>query len=271
MAELVLDVGMHDGEDTAYYLSCGYDVVAVEADPAKCALAGRRFQHEVSSGRLEILNFGITDARGEVEFWVSEESVWSSFDHGAATRQGRKATPIVVPTISFGEILERYREPLFIKVDIEGNDALCFRDMARASIRPKHVSFEGNSTGVEDIALLASIGYDRFKCIRQNDFRELTPRNTWWQVQVRKVVWQAHHGSRLHYRRRQFAGVRFAAGSSGPMPWMFPGRWWTAEQMQAVWAQLLDIDRELNCNGLGEWFDIHACRSLLPQPNGHVS
>jgi len=181
-------------------------------------LARKRFQTEVGSGRLEILNFGITDGRGEVEFWVSEKSVWSSFDSGAATREGRTATQIVVPTISFGEILERYREPLFVKIDIEGNDALCFRDMARSSIRPKHVSFEGNSTGVEDISLLASIGYDRFKCIRQNDFRELTPRNTWWQVQV-----------------------------------------------QAVWVQLLDVDRELSCNGLGEWFDIHACRSLLPQ------
>jgi len=30
---LVYDVGMHTGQDTAYYLFKGYDVVAIEANP----------------------------------------------------------------------------------------------------------------------------------------------------------------------------------------------------------------------------------------------
>lgn len=258
--DLVFDVGMHDGEDTAYYLSCGYDVVAIDADPAKCDVARRRFEPEISSGRLEILNVGIAESAGEMEFWVSEESVWSSFDRAAATRQGRRATRLLVPVTPFRDVITRYREPLFVKIDIEGNDPLCLIDLANSSLRPPYVSFEANATAHEDIALLARIGYDRFKCIRQNDFRELTPRNTWWQVQVRKVVWRAQHGSRVHYRRRRFAGQRFPAGSSGPMPWVFPGRWWGPQGAQAVWARLADVDRELNCNGLGEWFDIHARR-----------
>jgi hypothetical protein len=40
---LVLDVGMHNGDDTAYYLASGYDVVAVEANPTLCASARDRF------------------------------------------------------------------------------------------------------------------------------------------------------------------------------------------------------------------------------------
>lgn len=31
---LVIDVGMHNGDDTAYYLHRGYRVVAIEANPA---------------------------------------------------------------------------------------------------------------------------------------------------------------------------------------------------------------------------------------------
>ena len=34
---LVIDVGMYDGADTAYYLSMGYRVLAVEANPALVA------------------------------------------------------------------------------------------------------------------------------------------------------------------------------------------------------------------------------------------
>lgn len=260
MADLVIDVGMHDGQDTAYYLACGYDVVAIEADPVKCAVAEKRFEREINLGRLEVLNVGIADAAGEQEFWVSEESEWSSFDRGAATRQGRRATAIRVPTISFGEVLGHYRLPLFVKIDIEQNDTLCVRELARSSLRPRYVSFEANVTAGDDIALLSQNGYDRFKCIRQNDLREITPGNVWWQVEVRKVVWRAQHGSRLHYRRRRFAGRRFPEGSSGPMPWIFPGQWWSVEEVQAVWARLVDVDLELNCNGLGEWFDIHAWR-----------
>lgn len=33
--DLVYDVGMHNGDDTAFYVSQGYRVVAIEADPAQ--------------------------------------------------------------------------------------------------------------------------------------------------------------------------------------------------------------------------------------------
>ena len=45
MSELVFDIGMHNGDDTAYYLSRGYRVLAVEANPSLCASARERFAH----------------------------------------------------------------------------------------------------------------------------------------------------------------------------------------------------------------------------------
>jgi len=36
MAELVVDVGMHNGNDTAYQLAVSHDVVAVKANPEFC-------------------------------------------------------------------------------------------------------------------------------------------------------------------------------------------------------------------------------------------
>src|SRR4051812_12299597 len=40
---LIIDVGMHDGGDTAFYLAKGFDVVAVEADPGLAQAGAERF------------------------------------------------------------------------------------------------------------------------------------------------------------------------------------------------------------------------------------
>jgi 16S rRNA A1518/A1519 N6-dimethyltransferase RsmA/KsgA/DIM1 with predicted DNA glycosylase/AP lyase activity len=59
--DLVYDIGMNNGDDTAFYLACGFRVVAVDADPHLAALAAKRFKAELEAGRLTILNVGIAD------------------------------------------------------------------------------------------------------------------------------------------------------------------------------------------------------------------
>src|ERR1017187_5025663 len=85
MADLIFDIGMHNGDDTAYYLASGYDVVAVEANPEFCAAARERSAAEIAAGRLTICNVGIAEQAGELEFWVSGRSEWSSFHKEMAT------------------------------------------------------------------------------------------------------------------------------------------------------------------------------------------
>ncbi|TIL80880.1 MAG: FkbM family methyltransferase, partial [Mesorhizobium sp.] len=46
-ADLVYDVGMNNGDDTAYYLHRGFRVVAIEADPDLCNGAVSRFGKEL--------------------------------------------------------------------------------------------------------------------------------------------------------------------------------------------------------------------------------
>ena len=53
--DLIIDVGMHDGTDTAYYLAKGFRVVAVEANPALVRAAQDRFSVEIDEGRLAII------------------------------------------------------------------------------------------------------------------------------------------------------------------------------------------------------------------------
>ncbi len=106
MSELVFDIGMHNGDDTAYYLARGYRVVAVEANPSMCATARERFSQEISEGQLSIRNIGIAETRGEMDFWVSNVTEWSSFHAENATRGGSRVTSIRVETKPFQEFIE---------------------------------------------------------------------------------------------------------------------------------------------------------------------
>lgn len=275
MSELVFDIGMHNGDDTAYYLARGYRVVAVEANPSMCAAARKRFAQEISSGQLSVRNIGISETRGEMDFWVSSHTEWSSFDAENATRGDARATRIRVETMPFRQLIEDEGAPFFAKIDIEGNDSLCLRDLTVTASRPAYLSIEGNVHAIAgnvpadaDIKLLESLGYRSFKCIRQNDLREITPRNVVYQEEFRRVImtgleWLPRiriRGAlhRLHYRRRSINGWRFNPGSSGPMGVELPGRWLTSNEMLSVCHQLIAYDLRLGACGLGEWFDIHA-------------
>jgi len=55
---------MNNGDDTAYYLSLSFRTVAIEANPQLVEQAKLRFAREIASGRLHILNIGITDREG---------------------------------------------------------------------------------------------------------------------------------------------------------------------------------------------------------------
>jgi hypothetical protein len=63
--DLIYDVGMNNGDDTAYYLSLGFRVVSIEANPELIEQAELRFAREIDSGRRTILNIGVADQEGE--------------------------------------------------------------------------------------------------------------------------------------------------------------------------------------------------------------
>lgn len=80
MSVLVYDIGLHDGRDTGHYLREGFRVVAVDANPAMCAAAQTKFRDYVRTGQLKIINCGVAEQKGQLEFWVCDDNTeWSSF------------------------------------------------------------------------------------------------------------------------------------------------------------------------------------------------
>ena len=140
--DLIYDVGMNNGDDTAYYLARGYRVVAIEANPLLAKQGAERFAAEVAGGRLKILNVGVSDREGEFPFWICETmSEWSSFNRDIASRDGHPHHELMIPCQRFSSIVAGHGVPFYLKVDIEGNDMLCLRDLKGPDL-PKYVSLE---------------------------------------------------------------------------------------------------------------------------------
>src|SRR5215831_6064012 len=157
--DLIYDVGMNNGDDTAYYLRRGFRVIAIEANTHLAKCAAERFRTQISSGQLRILNIGIAAEEGELPFWICETySEWSSFDRKRASRGPHHE--VMVPCRRFASVLEEFGVPHYLKVDIEGNDTLGLQDLNPRRL-PKFVSTESASPDV--ITLMAGKGFKRFK------------------------------------------------------------------------------------------------------------
>jgi FkbM family methyltransferase len=168
--DLVYDVGMNNGDDTAYYLSLGFRTVAIEASPELVEQAKARFAHEIASGRLIILNIGIADREGELPFWICEtNSRWSSFDRTYASWFNSPNHQIQVPCTRFETIVAQYGVPYFCKIDIQGNDVLCLEGFPPHKV-PKFLSIEANDLNLRLLDMLRALGYSLFKCISQSNF-----------------------------------------------------------------------------------------------------
>jgi FkbM family methyltransferase len=177
---LIIDVGMHDGQDTAFYLAKGFDVVAIEANPSLVDTARDRFASEIESGRLQILPVAIAETAGKLALAISDEvSVWSSmspvFIERNESAAGVAYRYVDVPTRTFESILEEVGVPHYLKVDIEGLDMLCIRALKQLENVPDFVSIESNVSSppgslelvFDELSALWELGYRRFAYVDQ--------------------------------------------------------------------------------------------------------
>ena len=284
--KLIYDIGMNNGDDTAYYLARGFDVVSIEADPVLCASAAHRFSSQIQAGKLTILNVAIASEPGLAEFWICEEnSVWNSFCKEVASRDGLRHHSVQVQCETLPRIITRHGVPYFLKVDIEGNDFLCLDALIECSEKPQFVSLE---LGEIDVFLdkLTALGYSGFKLISQFNF--LPVERPASQEQLQHERWKNLAASRnlLVRALRKLAGAAgrewmtkkifqtryegswfFPEGSSGPFGEQTPGRWLPAEEASRVYQHYAALARA-NQPGLfwqdkscfTFWVDLHARR-----------
>jgi len=268
-SSLIIDVGAYDGSDTAYYLHCGYRVVAIEANPDLAVQVERRFQPEVADGRLQVLNVGISDKVGESDFWISETNdQWGSFSKLIATRRGAtvQQRPVKVRCLRLCDILHDVGTPYYLKMDIEGNDAVGLESLTR-DIAPQYISVEfAHGMEVRLLEDLEGLGYGRFKLLNQITFTDKRPVfNDEIGFRAMRKVCREIPGLRPLIRtvahRSDFDdfpakhGWKFPEGSSGPFGEETYGRWMNRNEISDRFKRLR---REYDKAGAIFWWDLHA-------------
>ena len=253
---LIYDVGLHDGSDTAYYLQRGFRVVAIDANPAMVELARKTFK-SVPSDRLVLLNMAIADKAEERTFWISEHSIWSSFDETIAKRKGTHAEAIKIRCEPFSKILEQFGVPYYLKIDIEAADEFCIQGLAEFKDRPRYISWEaGYPTGIDQLRAVRDLGYTRFKIIRQTDFLPVLGPPYSYPDKLSFLYFRILRKGRKMIGRWQERPI----GSSGPLGEETLGRWlpWheIARRWRDYWEYRLGDDTDI----LATWFDFHAVR-----------
>jgi FkbM family methyltransferase len=277
-SELIYDIGMNDGSDTAYYLHRGYRVVAVEANPVMAAASVRRFRREIAANRLVVLNVAIAESSHPTPFWICDDrSEWSSFDRANAARDGSAHHEISIQCCRFGDILSEYGTPFYLKIDIEGSDVHCLRELSGRQL-PRYVSVEAGDERL--LPALSEIGYNQFQCLSQFHFVPVEYPPHADHARLEKVreqssnpafLWRmartfgARHWLRRTMRRARRCGAwAFPKGASGPFGRDLPGKWLSYEDMQRTYRLYQEArargERSIlwNDKDYSFWCDYHA-------------
>jgi FkbM family methyltransferase len=173
--DLIFDIGMHEGDDAEYYLAKGFRVLSVDANPFLCEKARKRFAREIRYGRLTVLNLGITECSGELDFYITTNKTdWSSFRYDFASRFDGLVETIKVRCITMASLIKEYGVPYYLKIDIEGHDqsAILSLDKVRDEL-PRYVSVEATVDDFVDI--MTPLGYRYFKLVNQVYISHIPP------------------------------------------------------------------------------------------------
>ncbi len=260
--DLVYDIGMHEAEDTDYYLAKGYRVVAVDASSELCEAQRERLAGPIADERLTIVNAAIAAQPGPVTFYASPETIWGTTDREFAERNERcgagRNTEVIVEGVEFGSLFDKYGTPYFAKIDIEGTDVTCLEALRGRPEVPHYLSMESEKRTWEGLLrefdLFTELGYDRFKIVPQR---------------------------KAHLQRS--ADFTFRKGASGMFGEDAPGEWMTREQAIRVYRRIFvkyrvagdfsplrrnrvtkPLARALSLLMGGPWwYDTHACHSSV--------
>jgi FkbM family methyltransferase len=191
-ADLIYDVGMHKGEDTAYYLKKGFRVIGFEANPENAAHCSRRFSEAIARQQLTIVEGAIieTDFSGEekrkVKFYRNvDHSPWGSASEDWAQRNeimGTSNEIIEVEATDFKRCLTEYGVPYYLKADIVGSETICLRALLQFENKPDFISIRSEkfvfSKLEKEFVLLDRLGYDSFQAVQQDVSQMRAPANS---------------------------------------------------------------------------------------------
>ena len=271
ISNLIYDIGMHNGADTAYYLKKGFNVIGIEANPFWVNYCKNKFNKEILEDRLTIIERAISaDTDSEfVNFYINEEKDdWGSIYKTWNNKDDTLIKKIIVRSLDLNEILEIYGVPYYMKIDIEGADIYCLKAIINSKEKPTYLSTElispHNLKLVDDalniLSHLQVLGYNRFSISDQGSNKNI------------QCPYPALEG--------KFVDHKFDGSSSGLFGKELSGPWYPIDYVSFHYLnyyhsytknklnyliRLLNKYLKTNLKESGlfpqySWFDIHATR-----------
>jgi FkbM family methyltransferase len=176
VSDMIFDIGMHKGEDTAFYLGKGFRVIAIEANPDLSLTCRKRFASALQNGSLQIIEGAVapTSVGESLTFFKNEKSVWGTIDRSWMKRNmelGLSSESIIVPRVDIQSTFTTFGIPYYLKIDIEGADNLVLQGLKEFANRPRFISVEAETTSanklVKQITILSELGYKYFMLVQQ--------------------------------------------------------------------------------------------------------
>lgn len=261
---LIIDVGVHTGQDTEFYLKKGFKVVGIEAHPDIYESTKERLNSYIEKGQLTLLNIAVSPQDAPVTFYANlDKSFWGTTLVDVAIEKerafGAGFIEITVEGRRFERILQEFGIPYYLKVDIEGADLLCVKALRQFDKKPHFISIESTKESwnamLEELALLQELGYQKFKAINQ--------------AQIVKQVCPSPA------REGQYIPDKFEYGASGLFGEETPGNWLSYSEIINAYKNIFLIYKIIGVNGIiyqfpvgkmllealnikEPWYDTHA-------------
>ena len=244
---VIFDLGANLGANLPYYLKKCDRVVAVEANPELAGKLRSRFSSEIAERRMFVIDSAITSRLSSVEpaqFFVYRGHKPNGHVKSSLTppEEGRESdfSPTIVPTVDIAQLVERFGEPYFVKIDLEHHDLVVLDDLLDFGLRPPFLSVEAHDPRV--VARLVLVHeYLGFQLVRGRTVHE----------EFRGALIRTDSG-REHWD--------FPVHSAGPFGDDLPGPW---------------LDRAALFGALGRtgfgWIDVHASTEVLGSPSAASS
>ena len=277
---LIFDVGFHKGEDTAYYLYKGFNVIAIDADISLIENGKVRFYKEIENGRLRFLNRVITeDDNKPVTFNISENSQWSSIYKEISQRENMKSYEIKIESARLDTLFKKYGVPYYCKIDIEGNDIVALKTLSSLIDLPIYISVETECCYDYEIAeikkldtlnYLYKLGYRKFKLVDQYTLTVLSNQDFYIDtrnmssIDKYKLYFKDSHtyakkllDSSIRKDGKQKFNDIFK-GSSGPFGKDLAGKWFDYNGAKELLLKHRKANSIIMDKPYGFWCDWHA-------------
>lgn len=235
---LIYDIGLNNGEDCAFYLNKGFDVVAIEASPVLSKAAVIKFEKHIAAGRMTLLNIGVWSENKILKFYRNlQNDHWSSFDAAYGCRGGTPFETIDVPCERIEQILAKHGTPYYMKIDVEGADKIILEGLKAISALPTFISVE--EYGVKAIDDLQGLGYRKFQIVPQRTKDQSSPP--------------------VPAREGNYVPASFNGLDSGVFGKELPeDQWKTYDETRHIFLTKVRDEQHIYRGPEHEWYDIHA-------------